>query len=242
MKITYIYHSCFLVELERLYLLFDYIKGTLPCLSPDKDLLVLASHRHGDHFSADIFDLAEAHPRIRYVLSDDIWQNRVPEKHFCRTEFVDPGMDLSLAEGGGTRITVFKSTDEGVAFLVENGGRVLYHAGDLNNWRWNGESKAWNNDMAANYHRELEKIHSCGVVPDVAMLPLDGRLEEWFYLGIHEFMETVGAKMVLPMHFWEDYGIIRRLKELSCTQEYRDKIMEIQQEGQSFYYENPAAE
>ena len=72
MKITYIHHSCFLIELEQLYLLFDYVKGTLPVLSPDKDLLVLVSHRHGDHFSPDIFDLAEQHPKIRYILSDDI--------------------------------------------------------------------------------------------------------------------------------------------------------------------------
>ena len=227
MKITYIHHSCFLIELEQLYLLFDYVKGTLPVLSPDKDLLVLVSHRHGDHFSPDIFDLAEQHPKIRYILSDDIWQNRVPEQHFCRTEYMDSGKVLFLPDGGGVQITAFKSTDQGIAFLVENDGKVLYHAGDLNDWKWTGESKAWNNDMDASYRRELEKIHNLGLVPDVAMLPLDGRQEEWFYLGIHEFMEIVGAKAVLPMHFWEDYDIIRRLKELDCTTDYRDKITEI---------------
>ncbi|NBH32048.1 MBL fold metallo-hydrolase [Clostridiaceae bacterium] len=236
MKITYIHHSCFLIELEQLYLLFDYVKGTLPVLSPDKDLLVLVSHRHGDHFSPDIFDLAEQHPKIRYILSDDIWQNRVPEQHFCRTEYMDSGKVLSLPDGGGVQITAFKSTDQGIAFLVENDGKVLYHAGDLNDWKWTGESKAWNNDMDASYRRELEKIHNLGLVPDVAMLPLDGRQEEWFYLGIHEFMEIVGAKAVLPMHFWEDYDIIRRLKELDCTTHYRDKITEIRQEGQAFIF------
>ncbi|MEH2932282.1 MBL fold metallo-hydrolase [Candidatus Ventrimonas sp. KK005] len=236
MKITYIHHSCFLIELEQLYLLFDYVKGTLPVLSPDKDLLVLVSHRHGDHFSPDIFDLAEQHPKIRYILSDDIWQNRVPEQHFCRTEYMDSGKVLFLPDGGGVQITAFKSTDQGIAFLVENDGKVLYHAGDLNDWKWTGESKAWNNDMDASYRRELEKIHNLGLVPDVAMLPLDGRQEEWFYLGIHEFMEIVGAKAVLPMHFWEDYDIIRRLKELDCTTDYRDKITEIRQEGQTFIF------
>lgn len=236
MKITYIHHSCFLIELEQLYLLFDYVKGTLPVLSPDKDLLVLVSHRHGDHFSPDIFDLAEQHPKIRYILSDDIWQNRVPEQHFCRTEYMDSGKVLFLPDGGGVQITAFKSTDQGIAFLVENDGKVLYHAGDLNDWKWTGESKAWNNDMDASYRRELEKIHNLGLVPDVAMLPLDGRQEEWFYLGIHEFMEIVGAKAVLPMHFWEDYDIIHRLKELDCTTDYRDKITEIRQEGQTFIF------
>ncbi|NBH72363.1 MBL fold metallo-hydrolase [Clostridiaceae bacterium] len=234
MKITYIHHSSFLAELDQLYLLFDYIGGALPALSPDKDLLVLVSHRHQDHFSSAIWNLAKQYPHIRYILSDDIWQNRVPEKHFCRTEYIDPGTTLTLAEGGGTRITAFHSTDEGVAFLAENSGHTLFHAGDLNNWKWNGESKAWNNNINANYRRELQNIRDHGIIPDVAMLPLDGRQEEWFYLGFHEFMETVGAGTVFPMHFWEDYGLIKRLKELPCSEPYRDKIADIRQEGQSF--------
>ncbi|MCI8660950.1 MAG: MBL fold metallo-hydrolase [Lachnospiraceae bacterium] len=234
MKITYIYHSCFLVELEQILLLFDYIKGPLPPLDDGKDLLVFASHRHEDHFSPSIFKLENRHPRIRYILSDDIWQNRVPEKYFSCTEYMDPGAVLELKEGGGTRITAFQSTDEGVAFLVENGGSSLYHAGDLNNWIWNGETKAWNNNMRANYRRELEKLRDCQKDLDVAMLPLDGRQEEWFYLGIHEFMETVGAKNVFPMHFWGDFGIIERLKALECASAYRDKVMVIHREGESF--------
>lgn len=234
MKITYIHHSSFLAELDEVYLLFDYIQGPLPALSPDKELLVFVSHRHEDHFSPVIWGLADQYPKIRYILSDDIWQNRVPEKHFCRTEYIDAGTTLTLKEGGGTRVTAFHSTDEGVAFLVENDGHFLYHAGDLNNWRWNGETKAWNNDMNANYHRELEKICQFKVIPDAAMLPLDGRQEEWFYLGLHEFMETVGAKMVFPMHFWEHYEVISRLKKLPCSENYRNKIADIQKEGQAF--------
>ncbi|MCQ4837997.1 hypothetical protein NE556_22750, partial [[Clostridium] symbiosum] len=30
-------------------------------------------------------------------------------------------------------------------------GSTIYHAGDLNNWWWEGEDKAWNHNMAANY-------------------------------------------------------------------------------------------
>lgn len=234
MKITYIHHSGFLVELEQILLLFDYIKGPLPPMDEGKDLLVFASHRHEDHFSPAIFKLAEHHPRIRFVLSDDIWQNRVPEKYFSCTEYMDGGAVLDLEEGGGTRVTAFQSTDEGVAFLVENGGKAVYHAGDLNDWKWNGESKAWNNNMSASYKRELEKICECKIVPDVAMLPLDGRQEEWFYLGIWEFMEKVGARYVFPMHFWGNFDIIRQLKNMECASDYRDRIVEIHREGESF--------
>ena len=141
---------------------------------------------------------------------------------------------IHLPEGGGILIRAFRSTDEGVAFLVEAGGKTIYHAGDLNDWQWNGESLSWNHTMKANYQKELETIRSLGIVPDAAMVPLDGRQEDLFYLGLHEFMCRVGAGMVFPMHFWDDFSVISRLKNLDCSDSYRDKIAEIQTEGQSF--------
>lgn len=222
------------MELEQVLLLFDYAGGTLPALAADKTLVVFSSHRHEDHFSPAIFELAKDHPNLFFVLSDDIWQNRVPqEMHGC-TEFIDPGEVLELEEYGNLRVTAFKSTDEGVAFMAECEGHTIYHAGDLNDWRWNGETKAWNNNMHANYMRELELIGDGGFRPDVAFVPLDGRLEEWFYLGLHEFMEQIGAGMVFPMHFWEDVSVIGRLKELPLSESYRDKVADIHREGQEF--------
>lgn len=234
MKITYIHHCSFLVELEQVLLLFDYTGGSLPSLPPDKILLVLASHRHGDHYSPVIFDLTEQHPRVFFMLSDDICQNGVPQKMHGNTVFLDPDEVLGIEECGNFRATTFKSTDEGVAFVVECEGSTIYHAGDLNDWRWNGETKAWNNNMHVNYMRKLEQIRDSGFHPDVAFVPLDGRLEEWFYLGLHEYMEQIGAGMVFPMHFWEDYTVIRRLKELPASEGYRDRIAEIHFEGQEF--------
>lgn len=234
MNITYIHHSGYLVELSRALLLFDFTDGTLPELDREKDLIVFASHRHPDHFSPRIFKLAKTHPHIRFVLSDDIWQNRVPEELGCHTEFIDPGSVLRLPDGGGVCITAFHSTDEGVAFMVEADGKTIYHAGDLNDWRWNEETLDWNNNMSASYKRELEKMHEKGFCPDAAMLPLDGRQQEHFSLGIDEFMKTVGAGIVFPMHFWKDYSLIGKFKQLECTAPYRDKIADIDREGQLF--------
>ena len=55
MKITYIHHSSFCVELENSILLFDYFKGELPEFNKDKKLYVFASHFHQDHFDKCIF-------------------------------------------------------------------------------------------------------------------------------------------------------------------------------------------
>ena len=125
---------------------------------------------------------------------------------------------------------------ECLEMCIRDSGYTIYHAGDLNNWRWNGEDLAWNNNMSTNYRRELEKIKASGFHPDVAMVPLDGRQEDLFYLGLDDFMRTVGAEMVFPMHFWEDFSVIPALKKLDCSAEYRDRVADIRKDGQRFCF------
>lgn len=229
MKVTYIYHSSFLVETEKHYLLFDYFEGTLPEMDQDKQLVVFASHRHGDHFSPVIFDLAKKYPAVEYVISDDIWEKHVPQEVYSKVQFIGPGEELKAA---GLKIKAYKSTDEGVAFLIWEGETCIYHAGDLNNWTWIGEDENWNKQMAENYHKELDKF--AGTRIDAAFVPLDPRLESVFYLGLDDFMKKVGADRIFPMHFWEDYTVTGRLKDLDCAQEYKDKVMEIKKQGDCF--------
>ena len=57
MRITFLYHSAFLVELKTCTLLFDWYGGTLPDFDRSKPLYVFASHHHGDHYSPEIFSL-----------------------------------------------------------------------------------------------------------------------------------------------------------------------------------------
>lgn len=229
MKITYIHHSSFLVELEHAALLFDYFEGEIPAFDEEKPLVVFASHRHGDHFSKVIFELAERYKNVTYVLSDDIWNRQVPEEMMGRTIFIGPGEEKS---GANFKVRAFKSTDEGVAFLVQEEGKTIYHAGDLNNWVWEGEPEADNRRMSENYHRELEKL--AGTHIDVAFMLLDPRQEKDFSLGMDDFMRMVGADAVFPMHFWGDFSVARRFKELPCAAEYGERIREIHCEGETF--------
>lgn len=75
MKITYIHHSSFSVELERSVLLFDYFEGEIPEFDPEKSVYVFASHKHHDHYDKKIFELAERYPHILFILSGDICMN-----------------------------------------------------------------------------------------------------------------------------------------------------------------------
>lgn len=86
-----------------------------------------------------------------------------------------PDEEASINLPPAVHVRTMKSTDEGVAFLVECGGKRIYHAGDLNNWVWSGEPEADNLCMSENYRLELEKMKGNHV--DVAFVPLDPRQE-----------------------------------------------------------------
>ena len=57
MKITFIYHSSFAVELENCVLVFDYYgEGQLPTIPENKKIYFLNSHAHPDHFKREILE------------------------------------------------------------------------------------------------------------------------------------------------------------------------------------------
>ena len=55
MNVVYIHHSGFLIETEACYYLIDYFQGTIPTLNPCKPVIVLASHKHHDHYQKSVF-------------------------------------------------------------------------------------------------------------------------------------------------------------------------------------------
>ena len=55
-----------------------------------------------------------------------------------------------------------------------------------------------------------------------------------FYLGMDDFMRMVGADVVFPMHFWEDFQAAARFKALACAGGYKDRIQEIHRRGEEF--------
>ena len=81
LKITYLYHSGFSVELETCVLLFDYYRGTLPVWEKEKPVYVFVSHKHKDHFNMEIFGLAERYGQVHFFLGSDI---KLSEKYLER--------------------------------------------------------------------------------------------------------------------------------------------------------------
>ena len=53
------------------------------------------------------------------------------------------------------------------------------------------------------------------------------RLENWFYLGAHDYMQKADADVIFPMHFWGDFSVCQQLQEHPCSENYRNRIITI---------------
>ena len=241
MIITYLYHSGFVVELKNHILLFDYYTGEesnntkqswkLPVWNREKQIYVFVSHKHRDHFDMSVFALAEQYKNIHFFLGSDV---KLSEKYLERNG-VCATIKEKITNIGKNRelkyqdicIETLRSTDAGVAFLVDVEGKKIYHAGDLNWWHWEDEALEYNENMKQAYCHEINKI--AGWHFDVAFVPLDPRLSEAYCYGMDYFLDKVIVSTVFPMHMWEQYDWIKKYNEHSQKQ-----IMEISHTFEQF--------
>lgn len=223
-EIRYLYHSGFSLETKNHFLIFDYYldtphgaglsKGVVdPEEIRDKNVSVFASHSHPDHYTPKIFSWRKTIPRIRYFLSNDIHTAEEAVR-------LAPG---ETSGEGDVLVRALESTDIGAAFLVRTDGLCVYHAGDLNWWRWNGEPDEDNEEMGRRYRRQIDTLRGESV--DVAFIPVDPRLEENAFLGMNYFMETVGPRAVVPMHSFGDTAYYDTLKTEPSVRPWLDRIL-----------------
>lgn len=236
MKITYIYHSGFSVELENCVLLFDYYKGNIPKWDKDKKIYVFASHKHKDHFSFKIFDLANQYKNIHFFLGSDI---KLSEKYMernhipllAREKMTNVGKNKKIIFDN-IEIQTLKSTDAGVAFIVKAKDCRIYHGGDLNWWHWEGELSPFNENMEKNYKKEIDSI--AGMHFDAAFVPLDPRLGKAYGWGMDYFLENTNAEYIFPMHMWEEYDYIGKYKKTATGSCCYERIADITGPEQEF--------
>ncbi len=223
-EITYLYHSAFAVKTAAHFLIFDYYLDTphgaglsAGVINPEElqgtNPVVFVSHRHPDHFSPRIFSWRSMAPTIRYVLSDDVRTREDAVR-------LRPGQTAGF---GGLTVQTLRSTDEGVAFLVKTDGLCIYHAGDLNWWKWKEDTPADREEAGRAYRREIDTLR--GERIQLAFVPVDPREGADALLGIDYFMRAVGADFVVPMHSFGDTSFFDILKTDPRTEPYRQKIL-----------------
>lgn len=236
--VWYLYHSGFALKTQNHFLVFDYYSdkpeggvrsldtGVIdPAEIASEHVLVFSSHSHGDHFVPRIFDWQKEIPDIKYILSYDIRSAKKPSDAVC----VSPG---NMYNVGDVRISALRSTDAGVAFVIDVDGLTVYHAGDLNWWHWEGEPDQDNRQMAGNYKKEIDTLRGKHI--DIAFVPLDPRQEQDYLRGLDYLAKTGDLNVVFPMHFGSDYSVFEWIKNDSRAASYLDKVKTISRRGEKF--------
>ena len=214
MKLTYIFHSGFVVEGRDFTLIIDYFRDTDDAFVHNRlslfggQVYVLASHWHPDHFNPEILTWKRWRPDIRYVFSKDILQKGKAQR--SDAVYLEKG---DTWHDNGVCIRAFGSTDVGVSFLIDAEGKRLFHAGDLNNWHWNEESTPQEaEECERHFLEEVECLKQTVGYVDAAMFPIDPHLGKDYMRGAEQFVERIRVALFAPMHFAPAYKAVEAFR------------------------------
>lgn len=240
MKFWYLDHSAVAVQTDRHLLLFDLFGDVLnpqegegldqgkvlPQQIAQEDVLIFVSHEHQDHFDQKVFAL-DSLPRVRFVLPEEL------DVLYEKGIFGANNQTITLADA---TITTFESTDIGLGYLVEIDGKLIYHAGDLNWWHWQGEEDEFNLDQEKRYLQQMQYLKKAvgDRVIDLAFVPVDPRLEEDCLRGICAFSQAVKADKIVPIHFWGDFSVCQKVKQAPQAAAFADHVVTLHRCGESF--------
>ena len=241
MTITYIFHSCYVIEFEEFSLIFDYFKDiTKPdgtywindyLLGKNTPLYVLSTHSHTDHFNPEILSWKEKKSDITYIFSEEL-QNKVDliedNVHFLKK--------FETYQDKNIFVQAFGSTDAGGSFALRIEDTTIFHAGDLNNWHWRNEvSKKESCIFENNFLCELELLAEYYDEFTISMFPIDPRLGEDYLLGAEQFISRIDSEYILPMHFGEDFEKANAIQQFA--EENSSILLPVTHKGQSFEIE-----
>jgi L-ascorbate metabolism protein UlaG (beta-lactamase superfamily) len=190
-KVTFIGHSCFLLDNGTQKILIDpYISGNPAAkISADQKKVdfILVSHGHGDHLG-DAIDLAKSGGAT--IISNNEISNFCSSKGVKKVHPLHIGgghtfpfgsVKLTIAHHGSTLGNDLTYGGEPAGILVRTDDKVIYHAGDTGLF------------LDMKLIGELDKI-------DLALLPIGGN----FTMDIPDAMKAVEflhPHYVIPMHY-----------------------------------------
>jgi len=229
-KVTYLYNSGFTIETKNAFIIIDYYESLNPIdleQYKDKNIYVLVSHNHGDHYTKRIYDWNEEY-NVRYILHDDINAPKDINPDYVIEDKIYH-IDKTL------QVETFGSTDKGVSFLIYFDELILFHSGDLNWWKWNSDSKDAQHHEEVSYKKEIKKL--IGNKINIAFVPVDPRLEDNYDLGVKYFANKINAQVIIPMHFRNSLSQLKALDKNWLKIDTFSRFQLITEKDESFFYD-----
>lgn len=190
--VWYLYHSGWAIKTQNYLLIFDYIEGMRgkkpanPSLNngyihpPELaglDVIVFASHSHGDHYEPLILDWAKTVKNIKYIFG---WKATDDPAHFHFEK-----RRQTLKTNGIEVLNIHHSFDNipESAFLVKVDGLVVHHSGD------HGSSRPQKNPV---FRDNIDYLSDQSKRVDMMFTPTWG--------GEFYMIKMMNPRFVFPMH------------------------------------------
>jgi len=217
-------------------------RGGLPVLEDSKHLFVFASNGRKDHYTSEIFKWAKDRENITYILSKDIkveldgakymglFGKKLPSYLNGKIKRVSP---LNKYEIADMTIETLRSTESGVALVINVCGMNIYYAGNHNWWNTEGRGELYAEQYGREYRRSLRPYLNRKF--DLAFVLLDSRMgEDGYYLGLDYFIKNVDCDCIFPMQLWGDYKWIDRFKDRPDISTLKNRVIDIDRENMIF--------
>lgn len=234
--IWYLNHSAWAVKTKNHLLIFDYADITEKPVSvslasgyidpseiANLSVTVFASHGHFDHYDSSIFKWSQTVKDIRYVFG---FQPR--RRSVGNYTFIGPRQTKIL---DGLEINTIKSTDAGVAFLVNVDGLTIYHSGDHANKQ---------TGVRGVYHNEIDYLSGLASSVDIAFVlagaACGGGYQSCVLEGDFYAIEKLNPQLVFPMHSGGFENVYKEFAEDAVRQNIQTSIVSAEFRGDRFHY------
>lgn len=241
-EIFHLFHSGTAVRFQNKLFIFDYYNdnprenGEAELSSLEKGVIradsfagidkayVFVSHSHHDHYNKVIFDWEKYSVDLNYILAEEVsLSDELKDK--SNLYQLAPDEELQLNQ---LKIKTLGSTDAGVSFLLKMDQLNIFHSGDLNWWNWKKFSPRVQKREEREFKREVDKLR--GEKLDIAFVPVDPRLEEYYYLAGEYFIEEIKPKLFIPLHFSDNFEVTKKFKDNYSSPQ--TEIAEISKRGE----------
>jgi len=233
--IWYLGNSGWGIRTKNHFLIFDYFEGAakpdVPSLAnghidpaelANLNVVVFASHEHGDHYDTPIFNWRGAIPHITYVLG-----HRPTDQ--AGYAYIPPRTDQRV---GDLHVRTIRATDAGVGYLIDVDGLVILHAGD----HANGVA-----GLNSAYTDEIDYLASLGRSIDMAFLPITGcslGTPESVKEGVYYALDRLSPRVFVPQHAGNASFAYREFADNARKAGYTLKIPCADNRGDCFVYKD----